>query len=86
MAMAGSTAVQSLASDDILGMNSSGSSGGSAATVSMALSASNRRKAGLASSLGNDFSSKILEGCGARVVIKLCMFGARRSSLRMRIK
>lgn len=38
MAMAGRTAVLSLASDDMFGMKSSGSSGGRAATVSMALS------------------------------------------------
>lgn len=38
MAMAGSTAVLSLASDDMLGINSSGSSGGRAATVSITLS------------------------------------------------
>ena len=36
MAMAGRTAAVSLGSDDMLGMKSSGSSGGSAATVSMA--------------------------------------------------
>ena len=37
IAMAGRTAVPSFGSDDMLGIKSSGSSGGSAATVSMAL-------------------------------------------------
>lgn len=71
MAMAGSTAVLSLASDDILGINSSGSSGGRAATVSMTRSAVRIENRVWLLRLETIFLQRLLEGYGARIVIKL---------------
>lgn len=70
MAMAGSTAVPSLGSDDMLGMNSSGSSGGSAATESMELSAKLVGFIQVGFYAWRQFGFKdVFEGYGARVVL-----------------